>query len=320
MSNQIPKIYDPLVQLLQDAADGANQHGDAVGLKQNPEAAIRTDLEALIGTPAGPNNNPPAEPGLKSLWDTAKAKKTTMTAALRTAESNGRALALTCIGTLRPVLGQKWNSAWNAAGFTTSSLAVPAHPQGMLLKLRAYYDANPGREVKEVNGIDCTGAACQADADAIGAAVKASNESNTDAGTAQKNLQNGIDAARARGSGLLAELTQLLDDNDPRWLAFGFELPGHPGSPDVPQNLTVTPGATGSHTLFAHCSDARRAEGYRFTVSNAADNAQLAQDLTQDAEDTLNQLPSGAQVKVTVSARNATGESQPSAAVTVTVP
>ena len=320
MSNQIPKIYDPLVQLLQDAADGANQHGATIGLKQNTEPDIRADLTALIGVPAGPNNNPPAEPGLKALWDTAKAKKTTMTAALRSVESNGRALAMACIGTLKPVLGTQWNSAWNAAGFTTRSLAVPTHPQGLLLKLRAYYTSNPAREVKAVNGIDCTGAACQAAADAIEAAVKASNESNTDAGTAQANLQNGIDAGRARGSGLLAELTQLLDGNDPRWLAFGFELPGHPGSPDVPQNLTVTPGAAGSHTLFAHCDDARRAEGYRFTVSNAADNSQLAQDLTQDAEDALSQLPSGAQVKVTVSARNATGESQPSAAVTVTVP
>ncbi|HUB86448.1 MAG TPA: fibronectin type III domain-containing protein [Verrucomicrobiae bacterium] len=320
MNNQVPEYYDPLVQLLQDAADGAKQHGTAVGLKQNTEPDIRADLQSLIGTPAGPNDNPPAVPGLKALWNTAKTNKTTAIAAVRTAESNGRALAMACIGTLKPVLGQKWNSQWDAAGFSSGSLAVPAHPQGLLLKLRAYYTSNPAREVKAVNGIDCTGAACQSAADAIEAAVKASNESNTNAGTAQANLQNGIDAARARGSGLLAELTQLLDDNDPRWLAFGFEMPGHPGSPDVPQNLTVMPGAAGSHTLFAHCDDARRADGYRFTVSNAADNSQLAQDLTQDAEDTLSQLPSGAQVKVTVSARNATGESQPSAAVTVTVP
>ena len=117
MSNQIPKAYEPLVQLLEDAADGAHTNGAAIGLKQNPEAVIRADLAALTGTPAGPGGVPPAVPGLKNLWNTAKGDKVAATAAYRSAQSNGRALAMTCIGTLKPVLGQQWNSAWNAAGF-----------------------------------------------------------------------------------------------------------------------------------------------------------------------------------------------------------
>ena len=105
-----------------------------------------------------------------------------------------------------------------------------------------------------------------------------------------------------------------------RWLAFGCEMPGHPSAPDVPQNLTVTPGAAGSQTLYCHCDDARRADWYRFTVLNAADNSELAEQLTQDAEATFDSLPSGAKVNVVVAARNATGESQPSAPVAVVVP
>src|ERR1039458_9766408 len=310
---QVPESYDPLVQLLEDAADGANKYGAAIGLKQNTEPSIRTDLTALIGVP-------PAVPGLKSLWNAAKANKTAKTAALRTAESNGRALAMTCIGALKPVLGQQWNSAWNAAGFTGGSIAVPTHPQALLLQLRGYYANNPAREVEDINGIACTAAACQAASDAIVAASKASNQSNTDAGDAQAALQDGIANGRARASGLLAELGQLLDDNDPRWLAFGFDLPGHPSSPDVPQNLIVTPGVAGSQTLFVHCDDARRANGYRFTVTNAADNSELAELLTQDAEATFDSLPAGAKVNVVVTARNATGESQPSASVAAVVP
>jgi hypothetical protein len=317
---QVPESYDPLVQLLEDAADGANKYGVIIGLKQNTEAAIRKDLTALIGVAAGPNNLPPAVPGLKALWNTAKANKTNLTAALRSAESNGRALAMMCVTSLRPVLGVQWNSAWNSAGFTGGSLAVPTHPQGLLLQLRAYYAANPAREVKDINGIVCTAAACQAAADAIGAAQKASNQSNTDAGTAQSALQDGIAAGRVRASGLLAELGQLLEDNDPRWLSFGFDQPGHPASPDVPQNLTVTPGAAGSQMLFVHCDDARRASGYRFTATNAADNTELAEQLTQDAEATFANLPTGVKVNVTVSARNATGESQPGEPVLALVP
>ncbi len=317
---QVPESYDPLVQLLEDAADGADKYGAAIGLKQNTGPAIRTDLTALIGVPAGPGGVPPAVPGLKSLWNGAKANKAAMTADLRTAESNGRALAMTCIGALKPVLGTQWNSAWNAAGFTGGSLAVPAHPQPLLLLLSAYYAANPAKEVANINGIACTAAACQAASGVIVTAQKASNQSNTDAGNAQSALQDGIDAGRARASGLLAELGQLLDDNDPRWLAFGFDLPGHPSTPDVPQNLTVTPGAAGSQTLFVHCDDARRASGYRFTVTNAADGTELAEQLTQDAEATFDSLPAGANVNVAVTARNATGESQPCDAVSVGVP
>ena len=152
------------------------------------------------------------------------------------------------------------------------------------------------------------------------AADPASNQSNTDAGNAQAAYQKGIDAAHARGSGLLAELDQLLDDNDPRWLAFGFEMPGHPGSPAVPQNLTVAAGAAGSQTLFAHCDDARRADGYRFTVLDAVDNSQLAELLTQDAEATFDNLPSGKNVKLIATARNAAGESQPCNAVAAVAP
>src|ERR1017187_5062884 len=157
------------------------------------------------------------------------------------------------------------------------------HPQALLLQLRGYYGTNPARD-------------------------------------AQAALQDGIAAGRARASGLLAELGQLLDDNDPRWLAFGFDLPGHPSSPDVPQNLIVTPGVAGSQTLFVHCDDARRANGCRFTVTNAADNSELAELLTQDAEATFDSLPAGAKVNVVVTARNVTGESQPSATVAAVVP
>ncbi len=319
MSNLIPPSYEPLVQLLEDNADGAHTNGAAIGLKQNTEPNIRANLGALTGTPAGPGGVPPAVPGLKNLWNTAKGDKVMATAAYRSAQSNGRALAMTCIGTLKPALGSQWNSAWNAAGFIGGSLAVPTNPLPKLQQLRGYYEKNPGREVANVNGVACTAAACETAAQAISTAESASNQSNTDAGTAQANYQAGITTARNRASGLLAELGQLLDANDPRWLAFGFEMPGHPSSPDVPQNLTVTAGAAGSQTLFFHWGDARRADGYRAVLTNAADGTVVATQLTQDAEATFDAVPTGVTLNATVSARNATGESQPSAPPVIVV-
>ena len=150
---KIPEYFDPLVQLLENAADGANKYGAAIGLKQNVEAGIRADLAKLVGTPAGPGGVPPAVPGLKTLWNTAKANKTRMSTNLAIAEANGRALATTCIATLKPVLGMQWNSAWNEAGFISGSLAVPTHPQSLLLLLSGYYTNNPSHEVRMSTGL-----------------------------------------------------------------------------------------------------------------------------------------------------------------------
>jgi len=316
---QIPRYFDALVQLLENAADGAAKYGATIKLKQNTEPDIRLNLTALVGVPAGPGGVPPAVPGLKTLWNTAKANKTRMSTNLSITEANGRALATTCIATLKPVLGMQWNSAWNEAGFISGSLAVPPHPQSLLLLLSGYYANNPSHEVAEVNGIDCTAAACKASSDAIVAAQKASNQANTDAGTAQSNLQDGINAGRARMTGLQSELGQLLDDNDPRWLAFGFDMPGHTSGPDVPENLTVTPGAAGSQALYAHCGDSRRADGFRFIIRNAAGDTILAELLTTDPEATITGLVSGTKVSATVTARNSTGESQESAPPVVVV-
>lgn len=181
--NITPKSYDPIVQHLEDAADGAHTYGAALKLTHNDEPAIRTDLYALVGTPAGPGGTPPAKPGLKTLWNTAQASKTAATKTLNLACGNARVYARTCLHTLMPVLGESWNSQWNAAGFTGGSLAVPTNPLTLLLQLRDYFGANPTRETT-VQGVACTAAACEAASKTIIAAQTASNQSITDSGTA----------------------------------------------------------------------------------------------------------------------------------------
>lgn len=307
MSNRIPEGYDPVVQMLEDAADGAKAHGTAIGLKQNTEAALRADLEALVGKAAGPEGHPPAVLGVKALWSDATANKTAKTAALRTACSNGRALATVALSILKPRLGNQWNAQWQAAGFSGGSLAVPANPKTLLLQLRAHFARNPGHEAPTLEPFAVTAAASEAAAQAISAAQEASNQSNADSGTAKTNYGNGLAAGRARLTGLRTELEQLLADADPLWLAFGFDLPGHPDAPEVVENLTLTAGAVGSRMVFADWDDARRAESYRVTVTNAADGAKITETIVMASEAALQDLPAGATVKVAVSSRNASG-------------
>ncbi len=315
--NEIPRDYDGIVQHLEDAGDGAHAHATAIGLLQNTETKVRADATALAGTPAAGGN--PAVPGLKADWNTAKANKTAQTAALRTVESNGRSLLMTCLGTLKSVFGQKWNSQWNAVGFTDNSLEVPDHPLVKLQQLRAFYAANPAREVANVNGTACTAVACEAAAQAISDAQTVSHQSNVDAGKAKAALEAGLAAGRNRLSGLRDELNQLLADDDPRWLAFGFELPGKSRAPDVPQHLVATPGAAGSHSIFYDWDNARRADNYRIVIKDADGNV-LVNELVNESEYMADDLPVGTTVTATVTGHNATGESQSSAAVNTSVP
>ena len=319
--NSAPTSYDPIVQHLEDAADGAHTHGAAIGLAHNDETKIRTDLEALVGTPAGPGGVPPATPGLKSLWNTAQANKSAQTAALRTVCSNARLYARTCIRSLFPVLGESWNPRWNAAGFTGGSLAVPANPLTQLQQLRAYYEATPARECT-VQGVACTAAACETAVQAISDAQSASNQSNTDSGTAYTRYQNGLKAGRARLSGLRDELDQLISDEDDRWYAFGFDKPSDPSTPEVPANLTVVAGASGSKTLIADWDDARRANSYRLRAVTKTDGKEAANVIAQDSQFslTLDKVAAGTVVVLTVTARNAAGESPAGTAVEIAVP
>jgi len=100
-------------------------------------------------------------------------------------------------------------------------------------------------------------------------------------------------------TGLREELGQLIEDDDDRWYAFGFDKPSDPTTPEVPENLTVTPGPAGSGSIFCNCDDARRADKYRFVV---ADNAgtKLAEKLAEESEAMFTGLTAGATVKVTV--------------------
>ncbi|MCX7008693.1 MAG: fibronectin type III domain-containing protein [Kiritimatiellaeota bacterium] len=322
MSNKTPQGYEPLIQLAEDAADGAHTHGAAIGLVHVNETIIRTALTGLIGIPSVPGGIPPAAPGLKELWNTAKANKSAKTAAVRTAQSNGRFLARMCIRSLAPVLGEIWNSAWNAAGFVSGSLAVPSNPLPMLEQLRAYYGLNPTHEVANVQGLACSAAGCEAAVQAISDAASASNQSNTDAGNAQKAFQAGFDLLYTTLSYLRNELDQLLDPDDERWYAFGFDKPSDLGSPTIPENVVVTAGAAGSKILMVHFDDGRNDESYRVTATNKATAEEITNVIVTESETTftLDALAAGTLVDITVTGRNDKGETQPTEPITTAVP
>ena len=319
--NSSPESYGPLILHLSDAADGAHTYASIIGLLHNTEDKIRADHDALVGTPAGPGGVPPAVPGLKALWNAAQENQVTLTAAFNAACTAGIHLARTCIHALMPVLGEHWNTKWTSAGFS-GSLAVPDVPVTMLQQLRSYYTTNPNRETADIQGVACTAAACDVAVKAITAAETASNQGNTDTGTAHANFLNGIAAGRARLTGLRTELEQLIPDDDVRWYAFGFQRPCDIPTPKPPTNLAATAGAAGSHTLIVSWDIPRRAENCRVIVTLKSDGSAVTDQIASDDQLTLT-LPtvsSGTVVVLTATARNVTGESPASDPVEIAVP
>ena len=320
--NSSPRSYGNLIEQLEEAADGAHAYEQIIGLAHNTEVNIRMDLDALIGKPAGPGGVPAAVPGLKSLWNTARASRVTANHNFAEACLAARIYTRVCIHSLAPVLGESWNNRWVTAGFNLGSLSILTNPLVFLQQLRAYYADNPTHETPDLQGVACTATACEASAQTLTDAETACNTAESAASTAYTNFKNGISAGRARLSGLREELTQLIDDDDDRWYSFGFDKPSDPTSPDVPGTLTVTAGTPGTAVLSPAWLPGARATSYRVTAVLKSDGTEVADIIVKECQFTfaLNTVAAGTLVDVSITSRNAGGESAPCNVVEIAVP
>ena len=138
-------------------------------------------------------------------------------------------------------------------------------------------------------------------------------------GTAKKTRDTAVADLRNRLTGLVGELGQLLEDDDPLWYAFGLSRPSDPETPGVPDALVLVPGTPGS--INADWADARRADRYRvFRQIVGTDPDFVHVETVNDSDATVNSFSSGMTVKVRVTAVNDAGESAPSAEAQIVVP
>ena len=141
---------------------------------------------------------------------------------------------------LENYLGREWSEAWFATGWV-SNLVIPQSFDDLYelsLSLGSYFTAHP---TQENTGLGVTAAAAQATATALRNANLAVNAAELASATKKIVRDEKLVAARKRLSGLCKELSQRLEDLDPRWRAFGFNMPGAATVPEVPVNVVVTP-------------------------------------------------------------------------------
>ena len=183
-------------------------------------------------------------------------------------------------------------------------------------KALGYFTTNPPHENAPLN---VTAARANTVGEAFSSARSEVNDGNNTVKAFNNERKAKVATLRKRMSGLIAELGQLLADDDPQWASFGLRMPGAPSLPEVPDAPTLTAGAAG--VVIASWDAAVRAENYRVWKQVVGTDVDFVfVDNPHDTGATITGLPTGATVKVCVSAVNDGGESAKSAAAQRVVP
>jgi hypothetical protein len=304
--NSLPHSIPALFTLAHGMHDGLVSLQDAILVKQNRANVF---LDVLDATRAA-----------HAAHEAARVTKYACTAASTIADSNAKGFIATARDVLKRVFGMNWTPKWEGTGFANGSLAIPEtveKRQETARKLGEFFVAHPTLENAPLGVTAVRAQEIFAALDAARAAVRAAL-ADTTAKRAARDLN--VDALRAQMRGLIAELHQLLADDDGRWATFGLCLPGGPNRPDIPDGLVLHAGPAGSGTVYIDWDNAPRAERYRVWKQVAGVDSDFVAAVTvTDSDATITGLPAGAAIAIRVTAANETGETKPCEAVAVTL-
>jgi hypothetical protein len=136
--------------------------------------------------------------------------------------------------------GDHWNTMWAQAGFVQPSIGIPRRLQdriALALKLAQFFTDNPSYEVASMDVTAAKGTAVR------GAVIKAQDPlqtANVDLKTASGVLNTAQQALVDNMRFLIKILTGTLGKDDPRWEAFGLNIPGTNTTPAAPTGLRAT--------------------------------------------------------------------------------
>ena len=157
--------------------------------------------------------------------------------------------------------GDHWNTMWAQAGFVQPSIAIPRRLQDRItlaLKLVQFFTNNPSYEVESMDVTAAKGTSLR------NAVIKAQNPLQTatvDLKTAQGVLNTAQQALVDNMRFLIRILSGTLAKDDPRWEAFGLNIPA--------MNTTPAARRVCGRRLRAHrsCWNVTRPRWRRVTVS-----------------------------------------------------
>lgn len=247
--NRIPQSYPSLVVHITEAEGGAERVGSTVPLLINTVESIGEDRAWLLSA--------------QQAYRAARAALVPLRAARRTAMSDATEFAAKARGVLEVYLGRDWSEAWLETGWV-ANLAIPVSFDELYelsVSLKGYFTAHPA-QTNEVLGV--TLAAVSEVVDDLTDANDALNAGDA-LQLAKRDVKNAKQkAVRKRLSSLCKELSVRLEDMDPRWRDFGFNMPGAATVPEIPEDVVVTPLPAAK--LQIACASSANATSYRFYV------------------------------------------------------
>lgn len=162
---------------------------------------------------------------------------------------------------LKQYLGNSFNQAWVQAGYY-NSIAVgrsDSFLSPLLATTNALFDEH--EEWQDApHGI--TAEQAQSLYDSLSNARSAVNQTRLARSMAKQARDAALTAMRVRLIGLCAELKQKIGPDDPRWLAFGLNIPGAASTPAVPQNVNAVSYGVGQ--FLVTCDAVSNTTHYRY--------------------------------------------------------
>ena len=248
--NEIPRNPSQVIGLANAMHAGLDKWGTELGITQITPAGLQTETNAFVASYSDFNA---ARSARQAVSDTFKAAETTLTEWLFVVRT-----------VLAGRFGNRWSTMWAQAGFINPSTAVPRRIEerlGLALSLANFFTANPSYEVP---GMQVTAAKATSLRSAALAAQDALATAEVDQKTKGEVYDVAFIAITDTMRALVKILTFSLDPEDPRWLAFGLQMPATNTTPGQPENVTAHMDGIGN--IIVQCDPVPLATRYRWRM------------------------------------------------------
>lgn len=247
-SNSLPKNPSQVIGLGTKMHTGLVDLGQNLGITQITAAGFQAELTQYINT--------------YGAFNAARSARQSASDVFKPAEAAVTEWLLLTRNILAGRFGNRWSTMWAQAGFVAPSTAVPRRIEerlGLALNLANFFTANPSYEVASMQ-------VTAARATALRNAALTAQQAVADADIELKTALDVFDVASIALTdtmrALIKILTATLNAEDPRWLAFGLQMPATNTTPGKPVNVSAHLDTTGN--IVGQCDAVALATRYRW--------------------------------------------------------
>ena len=248
--NDIPRNASQVIGLGNKMREGLDKYGTELGITQITPAGLQTELNAFSGA--------------YSDFNAARSARQTASDVFKTADATLTEWLQITRNILAGRFGNRWSTMWAQAGFINPSTKVPTRIEkrlGLALSLATFFTANPTYEVKSM---DVTADKATTLRNTALAAQDALATAEVDLKTKGEVYDVAFIALTDTMRGLVKILTYSLNREDPRWLAFGLQMPASDTTPGQPVNVTAQLDELGD--IIVQCEPVPLATRYRWRM------------------------------------------------------